>query len=255
MSLAILIPKWSTLRTWSNNSVIRSSLYWLAIVPIAVSALKNVPSEVSIPLHEPIEVSLQLPFSWRLLWAAGLAGFLAQLLILLACPAPIRHYSRFSELRDAGLDRDYLIDQLIKSTAIESHIPRFLSAATASDILYPVLSVVADYMEIFDDQGGVKATIPFSENPSEAINDSLKHLLTPSVVKDELYRGLNYRGYKTIEAFDRAERRLLGSFFSYVGITLLPVRSICTLLLLIATLFYAFVFSQGVISVAEYLRS
>lgn len=259
MTFSRIIPGWATLRAWSASRVLQTSLYWLAIVPIAVSVLQNAPGEIAVPLRDTsIRISLKLPFAWSALWGAGIAGFAAQAILHIACPKPIRDFRGYSEFRDAGLNREYLIDQLLRCCSLESKVPNTLRSTHPSEILYRVLMTCSNYMNIHkrDEQKAalmVEDTISFDDYRNRVIPETIYQTLTVAAVRKELHRGLNYRSFKSLDGTESNLRSLFGSFRSHVSVSLLPVRTTCSLLLLTASVLYAIVFIQGAYSVLCYL--
>ena len=87
-------PLWSNLRSWGNNSLLKTSYIWLFLVPILAKALSNINS-LTIPwLKNPI--TLSLPFSWSLFYISAIFFSIAGGIYAITCPTIIRKYENFS---------------------------------------------------------------------------------------------------------------------------------------------------------------
>lgn len=89
---------WSDLRRFGTNPVLKSSYFWLAVVPIAAKLLLQLKQPfVFALLGKEHTLYLHLPFSWSLFYFSAVAFAIASALFGLFCPRIIKQYSSFGE--------------------------------------------------------------------------------------------------------------------------------------------------------------
>lgn len=106
-----LIPasEWSKLRTLGNNRIIKSSYFWMIMVPIAAKALDPMPDKLVFSWFDPdFQISLTLPFSWGLFFFASIAFAAATLIYSWKCPAIVKLYRSFNDFREVAMERQLL---------------------------------------------------------------------------------------------------------------------------------------------------
>lgn len=135
------VAGWIILKSWANNSVIRSSMIWLAIVPVAIVILQKADNSFQILGTNPqLTINLSLPFSWIVLYFAGIFGFVGRVILLYFCPNCIRDYPTFSEFIDRGNDEASVIDQAIQIASDEIKYKCIEGKLDASKFLFIVLT-------------------------------------------------------------------------------------------------------------------
>ncbi len=92
---------WVSLTGFGNSRLVRSSLLWLAVVPVVAKVMAPLPDRLRI--NDDAEILLRLPFSWKVLFLAALLYALGTLLYLTKCPRLIRLYSDYGQLSNAGV--------------------------------------------------------------------------------------------------------------------------------------------------------
>lgn len=100
---------WQNLKVLFNPTVTRLFISWFAITPIIVKAFEDVPEEVLLPTKPPIELQLDLPFNWVLLWFASLAYAIAFLIYTFACPRFLKQYRDHESYRVKGHSPRWLV--------------------------------------------------------------------------------------------------------------------------------------------------
>lgn len=102
--------RWQFIRRYYPIALIRSSLFWVAAMPIAIKVMEDLPDqiEISFGTDKVYELTLALPFTWWVLWAASFSYLLSYSIFALFCPEFIKRYGSYS---------DYLV---------EGHSPRWL---------------------------------------------------------------------------------------------------------------------------------
>lgn len=102
--------KWSDLRRFGTNPALKSSYWWLAIVPIAAKILLqfNQPFVFTL-LGKQHTIFFRLPFSWYLFYFAAVAFAVGTGLFSLFCPIMIKRYSSFADFyRESSGAQDLL---------------------------------------------------------------------------------------------------------------------------------------------------
>jgi hypothetical protein len=89
---------WSDLRRFGTNRVLKSSYWWLAIVPIAAKILLqfNQPFVFTF-FGKEHTIFFRLPFSWYLFYFAAVAFAIASGLFSLFCPKMIKRNASFAD--------------------------------------------------------------------------------------------------------------------------------------------------------------
>ncbi len=106
-----LIQKpWSGLRRFGTNRVIKTSYFWLAIVPIAAKFLLQLKQPfVFTLLGKEHTVWLDLPFSWYAFYFSAVAFAIGTALFDFFCPRMIKQYSSFGDFfRESSGARELL---------------------------------------------------------------------------------------------------------------------------------------------------
>lgn len=91
---------WSNLRGLGKNKVILNTSIFLTLIPLFVKVQKFAEEILTQLVDKP--VSLEIPFSWHLLFFAALSFSTATLLFRLFCPKLIFSYANFSEYQSTG---------------------------------------------------------------------------------------------------------------------------------------------------------
>jgi hypothetical protein len=106
---------WRTLLTILDSRFFSTMYIWLLIVPSAAKFLEEVPERVRVQPFgsQPLlELSLELPFSWVVLYAAAVFFVVARFLYVVVCPDFIREYSNAGEAQIRGLTVQYIASEL-----------------------------------------------------------------------------------------------------------------------------------------------
>ena len=98
------IPSWKRLNDLGKSRTLRSSLIWIFIVPIVAKFLQRFPQEITIRLNETdLVFSLQLPFSWTLLFYSSVFFAAASLVYGFNVPELIREYDDYESFTKSGM--------------------------------------------------------------------------------------------------------------------------------------------------------
>ena len=111
-----LTPTWRSLRLLGTTSAVRSANIWALVVPITAKFLDGVQDVAEVEfLGHRFPVHLSLPFSWKILFIAAIAFFLANLVVALFCPELIKEtesYKDFAEQRRSGFELANIFENL-----------------------------------------------------------------------------------------------------------------------------------------------
>lgn len=92
--------RWEAYRDFFQIQFLRYLVIWFSFVPVAATFLKDVPKKITInTASSPISISLELPFSWQLLWVSSLFFMVALILYWVSCPAFIKKYHSYNDYR------------------------------------------------------------------------------------------------------------------------------------------------------------
>jgi hypothetical protein len=117
------IPTWSTIRTFGNSRLLRSSYAWIVIVPIAARVLSRVESAFQLDLGgRSIQLELSLPFSWELFFYGALFTSLANALYALACPWLVKRFPTYGAFSGEGRGPNQLREEFTNLLASASHV-------------------------------------------------------------------------------------------------------------------------------------
>jgi len=106
---------WTTLTHAGRSKVLRSSYFWLFVVPILAHLTSSLNERITIPLwRSELVIQLVLPFSWKMFYFAAVAFAVASAIYALRCPALIRHYDKYSEFESEGKGSRELINALLE---------------------------------------------------------------------------------------------------------------------------------------------
>lgn len=111
---SLTIP-WTTIqRSFSKAPMVRLSVVWLGVVPILARLLVHLGPEIDLTgVGLPIVLPLELPFSWKLLYAGALSFTAAQVVYAMRCPRLIRDFSSLSEYKDGGKGSAFLVREFL----------------------------------------------------------------------------------------------------------------------------------------------
>lgn len=94
---------WLDLEAWGNSKVLRSSYYWLFLVPIAAKGLSSLPSHISVPFWgRELALPTELPFSWQLLYFASVCFAGASFVFASHCPTLIKNFPSWNDFSKSG---------------------------------------------------------------------------------------------------------------------------------------------------------
>lgn len=106
-------PNWSLLKTYGTSRILRSSYYWILIVPMAARALRNVrgPYHASV-FNSQFTFELVLPFSWQMFYWSAVSVGIATLIYSVRCPELVQRYASFADFSEPGRGQRELFDLL-----------------------------------------------------------------------------------------------------------------------------------------------
>jgi hypothetical protein len=117
-------PKWSDLKQYGTSRILRSSYYWILVVPVVARVLRNVRGPYTISVfHSPLTLELVLPFSWQMFYWSAVCIGVATLIYSVRCPELIREYSSFASFAGPGRGQRQLFDML-RELLLAKHVWR-----------------------------------------------------------------------------------------------------------------------------------
>lgn len=94
------IAGWQNLKSAAKLPFVGSMYIWIFLVPIAATALENIPETGSFLIFgENIRLNLSLPFSWVVFYFSALAFAAANVLFKVGCPSIIKENESFSDFK------------------------------------------------------------------------------------------------------------------------------------------------------------
>ncbi|RRC97699.1 hypothetical protein EHS89_16085 [Amphritea balenae] len=97
---------WSSQRDIANSKIVKSSAFWLIIVPLTAKMLDELDGTISMTIFGGnFKLITSLPFSWQLLFFAAVFFTIAGIIYSVFCPDIIKKYSNFSEFESDGKTR------------------------------------------------------------------------------------------------------------------------------------------------------
>lgn len=100
--------KWSQIVSIGRSRLVQSAYIWLFLVPIAARAFQFTDSPIIIGVDDQIEISLKLPFSWQLFYAAASLFTFGHCLYIFSCPAIVRDFENYMDFKNKGHGIVYL---------------------------------------------------------------------------------------------------------------------------------------------------
>jgi len=99
----------SFLKRFGRSRLLKSSYFWLFIVPPVALLLSKTGNELTIPLGTgELVIPLGLPFSWKLFYFGAVSFSIGSLAYAVFCPALIREYDSYEEFDKSGKGFDGL---------------------------------------------------------------------------------------------------------------------------------------------------
>jgi len=104
------VPNWSSFKSLGASKTIKSSYWWLFLVPALAKSFESVEETLTFTLFgASIDVNLSLPFSWSMFYFSAIFFAGASLLFATRCPQAIKKYSNFEEWKEIGKDSTALV--------------------------------------------------------------------------------------------------------------------------------------------------
>lgn len=94
------VRDWQFLRAFFGFHYFRYLVLWFAIVPVALSILRDVPNEIWLSIGPvPIKINTSLPFNWLFLWMCAVIYIVAWSIYLWRAPRFVKHYNNYTEYK------------------------------------------------------------------------------------------------------------------------------------------------------------
>ena len=104
------IPDWESFKSLGRSKLIKSSYWWLFLVPLFAKALEATGDEITFTIfNAAIKITLDLPFSWALFYFTAVCFSIASIIYLTCCPLSINKYEHFEEWEKSGKDSSSLV--------------------------------------------------------------------------------------------------------------------------------------------------
>ena len=107
---------WQNLRFFFSISGVKFFVAWFAFAPIVVKLLEKMPRDFNILINgDPFSLSLELPFSWVVLWFSSFLYSIALILYHSFCPGFIKRNPDFSTYKEAEHSPRWIVWNLFYS--------------------------------------------------------------------------------------------------------------------------------------------
>jgi hypothetical protein len=114
MNILKKIPQWSSFKSLGSNKIIKSSYWWLFLVPMLAKLLESAGDKLELTLfNSKFIITLNLPFSWSLFYFSAVCFSIASIIYLIKCPYSIDKYNNFEEWKISGKDSTSLITSFL----------------------------------------------------------------------------------------------------------------------------------------------
>ena len=162
-----VIPSWTDLRGFGSSRLLKTSYFWMILVPLAAKLLAHMPNELHIPLLEKtLTIGLGLPFSWKVLFFSSLSFSVANSIYSIWCPRIVKEYRTFADYNADrwSLDRitDYFVGQNLKA---HGNTPEgFFAWFDAASEFFSVHSTAFPFPPLTKDLSGVHTFLGYIKN-------------------------------------------------------------------------------------------
>lgn len=120
--------RWSVLRDFGSSRVLRTSYFWLLFVPVMAKALLNIKQRLSFTVFgESMEVSLGLPFSWKIFYFSAVCFSIAGVIYSWRCHVLVKRYASFTEFIQEGRGVSHLRSYAATLPNVPSAVQHLLS--------------------------------------------------------------------------------------------------------------------------------
>jgi len=220
---------------------------WLLIVPTVAKIFEEFPASVKIaPFNSSpiLDLSLELPFSWVILYAAALMFVIARLLYVFFCPRFLREYASAGEAQIRGLTVQY----------IASEARDFLRAYFRKG--FPLIQVEKDNLNDILEQYRVDSTrLIIMMELNRPIGSELAELLERKVLNEDSRRPDRYRiegnGGDLVIEKDQFFKHVFWDLTRFQDASFPIARAICSLLVVFGSNAVLYVALEGALFVMQ----
>lgn len=100
---------WGNLNKIGQSRALKTSYFWMLIVPVAAKSLARLPDEIELQIWgQMLEINIGLPFSWKMFYFSSVAFSVASLLYSWRCPPIVRKFNTFTEFVEEGRSPPFL---------------------------------------------------------------------------------------------------------------------------------------------------
>lgn len=100
---------WSLINSLGEMRFSKSSYYYLVIIPILVKLTEYLDNPFTLIVGDnPIELNLELPFSWYLFYFGAISIAIGTFIYQIFCPNFIKKFKNYGQFVDAGESDNYL---------------------------------------------------------------------------------------------------------------------------------------------------
>ena len=136
---------WDVLQSFGQSKVLRTSYFFLFLVPLLSKAIVKLPDTVVVPFFDrTFTISVQLPFSWYLLFVAAVFASVGNIVYAMMCPKLVKEFKDYSAFGKAQRGGDYLYPTLARVSLLTLD-------STISDKVESVRSLYCPDSEVSDE--------------------------------------------------------------------------------------------------------
>lgn len=111
---AVMAFRWADLKAILDNRIVASTNFWVLFLPAVMILTKEFPDRLQVfpwNAEEPLELVLDVPFNWYLLYFSAVLFFIARLTYFARCPTFLKSYSSAADAQADGITSEILVER------------------------------------------------------------------------------------------------------------------------------------------------
>lgn len=133
------IPRWERYKIFFHMTVFRYLTLWFSLVPTIAVLFSDLPNPLPLKIQGvTVNINLELPFSWQLLWLSSFSFVVAFAIYILRCPSFIKQYNKFSDYLSYAHDKRWLAWEAKGLVLESSQLGKFVERLSRKNYLIEV---------------------------------------------------------------------------------------------------------------------